>query len=116
MGSVLYQFCSRACGCGLISETRVALIAFGYCYSVMALGRIHLKLVLNVCCCFGAAINDVFKVWCSITFWDCRGPMEFEPTFRRSNRDGEVSKGVSAGSDTPYILYLTESKEIAPSL
>ena len=34
----MYQFCSEACECGLISETQGALIASGYCYSVMALG------------------------------------------------------------------------------
>ena len=34
----MYQFCSGVCGCELISETRAASIAFGFCYSVMALG------------------------------------------------------------------------------
>ena len=34
----MYQFCSGACGYGLMSETRAMWIAFGYCYSVMALG------------------------------------------------------------------------------
>ena len=46
----MHQFCSGACGRGLITETRAASIAFGYCYSVMALGgpppKIGLKCLL----------------------------------------------------------------------
>ena len=38
MSSVVYQFCSRACGCGSISETRGVSIAFDFSYSVIISG------------------------------------------------------------------------------
>ena len=43
--------------------------------------------------------------------------MEFVPTFRQSNRNGEVSKGVPAGFriHQTYCSF-TDSKEVASSL
>ena len=52
----MYQFCSGACGCGLISETQEVSIAFDYSYSVMTLGGSppnigHKCLLLVWSCC-----------------------------------------------------------------
>ena len=53
----MYQFCSGACGCGSISETRGASIAFDFSYSVMVSGGSPTN-ILNVCCWFEAAVKE----------------------------------------------------------